>query len=184
LKIHTGALLIGMAGFAGIVALTVTRIQDSQEPRAVQLPAVAPAINEETLELASSAPARGPQSVARMSPSEAFLANYWGDQWPAVKAELDAHQVSYAERDPITVPWETAAAEIEKRLPLKEEEREAYKSQFMGWKGIADREWMISRFGSAPPLDPQASVEVSQIAERHAREIELHERSSRSSTSS
>lgn len=105
------------------------------------------------------------------SPAVEFLSNYWGDRWPIVKAELDAQGVQYAWRPAITVPWETAAADIEKRLPLTEAERKSYTESFMGWNGKADKEWLVNQFGSAPPLDETSWSQLQDLANSHAQEI-------------
>lgn|GEM_PF-4261798 len=108
-----------------------------------------------------------------ISPAEQCLTDYWGKDWPRVKAAMDAEGFRYDRLGAVTVPWETAAIEIEKQLTFTPDDLAAYKESFMRWDGIADQEWLVNQFGGHPKMDSDSLAHVQGLAEAHAPELEM-----------
>lgn len=95
------------------------------------------------------------------------LEAFWGPDWPLVKARLAEAGKDVEDREPPSQTWPEAAAEIEKRLPMTEEQRDEYRKNLLRWSGTVDRDWMLQQFGHVFDLDLTQLSRVQEIVERH-----------------
>lgn len=101
-----------------------------------------------------------------------FLQSFWGREWPGVRQRLEAAGRNFEGRQPPAVKWEQAAVEIEKRLPLDEQQREEYRNNLLRWSGVVDDRWLRQQFDRTFVLDELQRAGVEQIVAKHHVEAE------------
>jgi len=171
---HLRALFLAAAAVAAIAtALILVGVlrDDGRFPEGVPPATAQPAAVIENLRLAD-VPEREAAAGPELTPSERCLSDFWGKDWPQVKAGMEAAGFEYANLPPVTVSWESAAAEIEKRLEFTAEERAQYKLDFTRWGDVEDSRWMITRYGSRARVDADSLARVHAEAEAQFPEVE------------
>ncbi|MBI5365061.1 MAG: hypothetical protein HZA53_17925 [Planctomycetes bacterium] len=102
------------------------------------------------------------QDVRARRPARDWLEEYWGKDWPGVRAELERRHVDLNQLCSIP-PWEQVESEFRDKFHMSDEESRGLVDAFEDWTASPTALWLLEKFKSGQALDDWSVAEIESI---------------------
>jgi len=104
---------------------------------------------------------------------EAWLADYWGDRWPEVRALMEADgTLAHARTGPVP-DWKDVSAEILELVSCGEKSRQGLRLNERGWPDVVTEQWLQDAFSTSRSFSDARIQEVESAALEFNAEIDI-----------